>query len=513
MKTFNTMGPCDPARHYMLPPLERAPTAMPLVREQVYLAVSGPRQSGKTSLLKAIVDGVNADGWARAVLLSCEASEQRGVVETLQQAERRLVRNWCRVLASRFPEVEWPSAEALLLAAGEGAVGAALSGFSIASVKPLVVVLDEFDSLSRAPFTSILRQIRAEAESRPRFFPGSIVLAGMRSLRDHDIALGGDGSGSPFNIVEFLSVGNFSETEVARLYAQHTAETGQRFTDDALVLAWDQTRGQPWLVNAIARTCVTDLATERSLAIDASHVEEAVRRIEASRPTHLASLGKRLSEERVMNVVASAILGSDLRGVPGDDIRYVRELGILAEHDGGVLGAANPIYARSLMKELAEPIRANLAALTPTWRRPDGSIDLDRLRASFLDFWAVHGRALDPLVARREVVPHIVMTAWLDRVVNGGGRVDREFDVGRGKLDVLVRHRDLKLPIEIKVHVDKRADPVPKGLKQLDRYCESLRVEQGWLVVFDQRQNATGRRLQEEEVVTPGGRKVLVVRA
>jgi hypothetical protein len=513
MRVFNTTGPCDPARHYTLPPLERAPTAMTLVRQQNYVAVSGPRQSGKTSLLKAIVDGINAEGWARSVILSCEGADQRYAVTDVDEAECRLVERWAGALQAQALDVAWPAVAGVLSLTAGTRISGALMRYAQAAPLPLIVILDEVDCLARNPFGSLLRQVRDGFQYRPTGFPHSVVLAGMRSLRDHDIALGGDGSGSPFNVVEFLTVGNFTREELARLYAQHTAETGQSFTEDALALAWDQTRGQPWLVNAIARTCVTELVTDAAQSIDALHVEEAVRRVEAARPTHLASLGRRLSEERVLNVVAPAIIGSTLQGVPSDDILYVCELGILAERGDGVLGAANPIYARSLMKALAEPIRANVAAIHPTWRKSDGSIDLERLRLAFLDFWSVHGRALDPLVARREVVPHVVMTAFLDRVVNGGGRVDREFDVGRGKLDVLVRHRELKLPIEIKVRTGKSGDPVPKGLQQLDRYCEALRVEYAWLVVFDQRPSARKGRLQEQEVVTPGGRRVLVVRA
>ena len=102
---------------------------------------------------------------------------------------------------------------------------------------------------------------------------------------------------------------------------------------------------------------------------------------------------------------------------------------------------------------------------------------------------------------------------YLDRVVNGGGRVDREFAVGGGKLDLLVRHKELLLPIEVKLHRDHRANPVPEGLDQIDRDCAGLGVDTGWLVVIDQRTEATGTRLECEEVVTAGGRHVTVIRA
>jgi RecB family endonuclease NucS len=114
-----------------------------------------------------------------------------------------------------------------------------------------------------------------------------------------------------------------------------------------------------------------------------------------------------------------------------------------------------------------------------------------------------------------EAVAHFGLMTYLDRVANGGGRVDREYAVGRGKLDLLLVHGDVRLPIEVKVHRSEGGgDPTPKGLEQLDRYCEGLQLDTGWLVVFDQRKTKRRvRRLEHEEVVTPGGRKVFVVRA
>jgi hypothetical protein len=65
----------------------------------------------------------------------------------------------------------------------------------------------------------------------------------------------------------------------------------------------------------------------------------------------------------------------------------------------------------------------------------------------------------------------------------------------------------------VKVHRDHRANPVPEGLAQLDGYCEGLRVDTGWLVVFDQRTGASGTQLDCEEVVTESGRRVTLIRA
>ncbi|MFM2153728.1 MAG: hypothetical protein RL199_2163, partial [Pseudomonadota bacterium] len=382
----------------------------------------------------------------------------------------------------------------------------------VASDRPLVFVIDEVDTLARQPFVSLLSQIRSAFERRGRSFPASIVLAGMRSLRDHDVALGGDGSGSPFNIVQYVHVGNFTRDEVSRLYAQHTAATGQRFSDAAVAVVWEQTRGQPLLVNAVADIAATQLVTDPTKAVEPTHIEEAIRLFEASNPMHLTSLVKRLSEERVMNVVAPVVAG-DYPKVPADDVRYAVELGIVERLPGDRLQPGNPLYARALLKAVTEQERTSLSNWAPNWLGADGRMDPARLRENFLSFWARHRDMMKDRIRYPEAVAHFGLMTYLDRVANGGGRVDREFAVGRGRLDLLLVHGDVKLPIEVKVHRDDGGDPTREGLEQLDRYCEGLRVDTGWLVIFDQRSTATGHRLESEEVVTAGGRTVWVVRA
>jgi len=494
----------------MLPPLERSPTLMPLVREGHYVSISGQRQCGKTSLLQACVEAINADGWGRAVMVSCEPVGNDQEVHDVPTAVSRLLDNWHAKLRRTFPEVGWPAPD-LLGGVTDNGFGHALAEWSMASDRPLILVIDEVDTLARLPFVALLRQIRAGFPDRGVQFPHAIVLAGMRHLRDHDIALGGDGSGSPFNVVEFVTVGNFSDEEVRRLYAQHEASTGQAFSATALDRVCRQTRGQPWLVNAIARTCVTELVPDPVQAVEPAHVDEAIRRLESAGTTHLMSLTKRLSEDRVMRVIAPIVVG-DVPVASADDERYALELGLLQRGEFDRLEPANPIYARALLQAFSAPSRRQLAHWSPSWL-VDGHIDLDRLRENFLAFWSLHRDMMKDRITYPEAVSHFGLMTYLDRVANGGGRVDREYAVGRGRLDLLLHHGDVRLPIEVKVHRDRSGDPVPAGLSQLDRYCERLGVSHAWLVVFDQRSSATGTRLENESVAMPGGRSVLVIRA
>ena len=140
---------------------------------------------------------------------------------------------------------------------GTGALREALTRWCEASAKPIVLLVDEIDSLVGDTLVSVLRQLRSGYDSRPRRFPHSVILCGVRDLRDYRIESSREGpvlGGSAFNIsADSLRLGDFSRHEVEALLAQHAAETGQTFTAAAVAEIWRATSGQPWLVNALAR--------------------------------------------------------------------------------------------------------------------------------------------------------------------------------------------------------------------------------------------------------------------
>jgi hypothetical protein len=73
----------------------------------------------------------------------------------------------------------------------------------------------------------------------------------------------------------------------------------------------------------------------------------------------------------------------------------------------------------------------------------------------------------------------------LQRVINGGGRIDREYALGRGALDLLVTWKGERHVIEVKVRRDERSEG--KAVEQVGRYMEGLGVKEGWVVLFDRR--------------------------
>ncbi len=107
------------------------------------------------------------------------------------------------------------------------------------SEKPIVLLIDEIDSLIGDTLISVLRQLQAGYDTRPAGFPQSIILCGVRNVQDYRIHSSREKTiitgGSAFNIrAASLRLGDFDQSEMERVYCQHTAETGQSFTQEAL---------------------------------------------------------------------------------------------------------------------------------------------------------------------------------------------------------------------------------------------------------------------------------------
>ncbi|WP_338052902.1 AAA family ATPase [Pyxidicoccus trucidator] len=324
----------------MLPALRRLPEVYPLIDQRNYFVLHAPRQVGKTTALRSLAQQLTASGRYAALHFSCEAGEVAG--DDVAEAQRALLAHIRRSAELYLPTELHPppfpaEADTVLL-------GAALSSWARVCPRPLVLFFDEIDALRGQGLLTVLRQLRAGFHDRPGGFPSSVVLCGLRDVRDYKIASGDRehlGTSSPFNIkVESLTLRNFTRDEVAELYQQHTDDTGQPFLQEAVDRAFYWTQGQPWLVNALARQMVEQLVPDRTQGLTSAHVDAAKEILLKRQDTHLDSLAERLREPRVRRMLAGLALGD----VPQDDLRFVQELGLVRMGStGGRAGAARQI--------------------------------------------------------------------------------------------------------------------------------------------------------------------------
>jgi hypothetical protein len=516
---FNTAGPCHPEKHYMLPPERRLPGVRDLIDQEHYFVIHAPRQVGKTTCFDALALQLTAEGRYAALLTSCEAgqlftSDLEGsiaaVLDTLaQDAEEYLPETLrppavdpARPAATRFREL--------------------LVRWARQCPRPVVLFLDEIDALTDDALISVLRQLRSGYRARPQGFTQSVALIGLRDVRDYRLDVRPEGrslgTSSPFNIkVESLKLRNFSAEEVAELYAQHTAETGQVFTPEASALAFELTGGHPWLVNALAREAVEKLAPDPAVPVTAAIITAAKEALILRRDTHLDSLIDRLREPRVRRVIEALLNGELLPPeVLDDDLQLVQDLGLVVAGPHG-LTIANPIYQEVIPRALTHVLQQSVNIPRTSYADAAGRLRFDQLLDDFRAFWCENASEILTRSPYSEAAAQLVFMAFLHKVVNGGGFIDREFAVGSGRVDLCVRWPFTggveRWAVELKVWRDGRPDPLPEGLTQLSGYLARLGLDQGTLVLFDQRtkvaplpQRCTREDLEHE------GRKITLLR-
>jgi len=508
-KTFNTAGLCFPEKHYMVNPLKRMLEVEELIDQELYFTLHAPRQTGKTTYLHALARKLNAEGKYIALVVSFEEAGYRSI--PVKEANDKLINGIYQFSLLQLPGEFRPESPA-----GKHYEGIKdyLQNWATNQVNPIVLLIDEIDALLDDVLISVLRQLRSGYQNRPKYFPSSVVLIGLRDVREYKTKIRGNeqsmGTASPFNIKsDSLLLKNFSRQEVHELLEQHTTETGQVFPGEVKEEILRLSGGQPWLTNALARQIVSRiLGDDYSKAITLDVVKEAKSQLILRRDTHLDSLIDKLKEERVKKIVQAIVNGDNIiSDVLDDDIMYVRDLGIVGQTDP--LEFANPIYAEIIPRIMAFPIQATIPReiQTPWFISPDGSLDMEKLLKEFQKFYRRNSGAWLDRYEYKESAHHLLLMAFLQRVVNSGGEITREMALGNGRIDLLVKFKKQEFALELKILRDKYT--IEDGKEQLGRYLDRLGLKQGYLVIFDPGPAEWEDKLYYQEI--PVGDKTIIM--
>jgi hypothetical protein len=282
---------------------------------------------------------------------------------------------------------------------------------------------------------------------------------------------------------------NFTKEEISALYGQHTEETGQIFENEDIDLVFEQTQGQPWLVNAIAREVIVEmLQSDYTQPVTASLAYEAIQTIILRRDAHIDSLLERLKEERVRRVIEPMLYGDSFSDRLSDDYQYVTDLGLI-KNIRGKIQPSNPIYSEAITRTLSHDAQEDLVtekpdAIIPNYLK-DGKIDMDYLMQDFQQFWRENSDIWIEKFQYKEAAPHLILQAFLQRVINGGGHIIREMATGTGFTDLCLLYGREKYPVELKIRRGEKS--ISQGIEQTFRYMDTFGCSEGWLAVFDRR--------------------------
>ena len=518
VRFFNTAGPVVAEDHYCIPPLERVnlQQVLGLIDQKKYFVLHAPRQTGKTSVLLALQDELNAVGRYRAVYVNVEVgqSAREDMAAALRAILGQLAMAAEFVLGDRLVDSLW--SDVLDKSGPHLVLQEVLSRWSAADPRPIVLLIDEIDALVGDTLITVLRQFRAGYVHRPLRFPHSVILCGVRDVRDYRIHSSAEKAvitgGSAFNIkAESLRLGDFSAGDVDTLLAQHTSETGQPWITAAQQEIWRLSQGQPWLVNALAyRAC--EATPDRGQAIDGDTVNAARERLIQGRETHLEQLTDKLREERVRRVIEPLLSGKgDIEAIPPDDLQYVYDLG-LVRSDGNIR-VANPIYQEAVPRDLTWTTQASLPH-EPSWYVVDGELQVEQLLEAFQTFFREHSEHWVERFQYREAGPQLLLQAFLQRLVNAGGRIEREYGLGRMRTDLLIvwplGRQVRKTVIECKLLRGSLDHTLQDGLEQTRAYMDRRAADAGHLVIFDRSPDRSWDQKIYRRTDTAGGTPVTV---
>jgi hypothetical protein len=494
---FNTAGPIKEDKHYNIPSLSRLDLQgiLTLIDQEKYFVLHAPRQTGKTSFLRALMTYLNKEGHYKCLHINVESAQaaRENVKEGVRAILDSLAEQAADYLDDSFLKEKW---QTILTRSGEyKALQNALKDWSKNSKIPIVLFIDEIDSLVGDTLISVLRQLRSGYDGRPGLFPQSIILCGVRDVRDYRIHSDKEKSvitgGSAFNIkAKSLRLRYFNADEINELYRLHTRETGQVFDDDVFPLVWDLTAGQPWLVNALAyETCFESKeGLDRGRTITAQMINGAAENLILRRDTHLDQLADKLKEERVRRVLEPILACSDNIGsIPDDDVEYVADLGLIRKKPK--LTIANRIYREVIPRQLTYTTQLKISHESHWYIDDAGRLNMDKLLTAFQDFFRKHFESWVGGFQYAEAGPQLLLQAFLQRIVNSGGRVEREYGLGRKRTDLLIiwpyKKVVQQVVLELKIRYDSRETTIKNGLVQTRTYMDKCGAAEGYLLVFE----------------------------
>ena len=505
-KKFCIAGPIQQEEHYYLPLRMNEAELMELIEDKKYFILHAPRQSGKTTAMRWLVDQLNASGRYEALYVNVEPAQ--AMRDDVAAALPIIINNIKRAIQSFFGTAHhlyaFINSDEFRRTVPGDSLSELLQHWSTKTSKPVILFIDEIDSLVGDTLISVLRQLRAGYEKRPKHFPQTVCLIGLRDVRDYrihskienEIVTGG----SAFNIkAESLTIDNFSSEEVRALYVQHTVATGQQFTDEAIGYAFEQTQGQPWLVNALAyQACFRDVL-DRSQPITLEVMQRARETLVLRRDTHIDQLLAKLKEDRVRRIIDPVIAGGHTpMNMNDDDLQYVRDLGLVTQKG---IAVTNPIYQEVIIRALIYLQQENIILKPASYLNPDRSLNVAKLLHDWTAFYRENSGMWREQFEYKESGPHLLLMAYVQRVVNGGGTVLREYALGSGRVDLTIQFGNQRILIEIKIR--RSSSTLSQGLEQTAEYMDVMSATEGHLVIFDQRAEISWEEkiFQHDEVV------------
>ncbi len=487
-RVFEDSGAVDPGMSYHVELENVVNTKKQDIKTMVdlgrYFSIFAPRQSGKTTFFEGFCSDLEKDTSYVAILLSFQDYKNLNSQRFYQLIQRDIYGQ----LANRLADVDYARLDAMRAYLDSHSISDHTSFRELfeelnrmVKLKKIVIFIDEFDGIpihELENFLTTLRELYQRYKKQTDKALYSVGLVGIRNITK--LIVGGV---SPFNIAEQVKLPPFTLKNVRDLYAQYTDETHQPFGVGAVKRVFDETSGQPWLVNRLGTILTVDIKPETTKPITKKDVEKAIDILLYEENSHFDNITEKAKQykESFIDVVFNGV-----EYIPGDEEQSLLLTHGLIKAEGKDVRISNPIYQKRFTRTFFRDVAGKVDVSFRRYYLPDGGLNMERVLIDFEKYIAQIGAAAFYSTNKpMEVTGKFQLTAWLYQFVSEGrGELYYESRTGLGIMDIMLIYKHKKYIIETKVK--RYPGTIDEALEQLiEKYLMPERVSHGYIVIFD----------------------------
>jgi hypothetical protein len=451
-----------------------------------YFSIFAPRQSGKTTFFEDFCHELEKDTSYVAILLSFQDYKQLEKATVYSLIEESIFEQLLNRLQNVHCENIKPVRELLDSHGVTDHISFRKLFEKLNKVIPpkkIIIIIDEFDGIPIGElenFLTTLRELYQKYKKQTDKALYSVGLVGIRNITK--LIVGGV---SPFNIADQVKLPPFTLKNVRDLYSQYTEETNQPFTEDAVKKVFDETAGQPWLVNRIGTILTVDIKPETTNPITAQDVEKGIKHLLKERNSHFDNL---LEKAKLYKETFVRITFNGVDYNPDDeDQSWLEQYGLINEKNDKAV-VANAIYKRRFLKAFFHESGATADTSLKAYFTSDGFLNMEAILSDFEEYIMQIGvNAFYKSQKPYEKTGQFLLSAWLYQFVEGGkGELRLETPTGLGRIDILLIYQGHKYIIETKINRSSLDKTVEKAIDQLcGKYLLTEQADEGYVVIFD----------------------------
>jgi len=485
MREFNTSGPCNPTLHYTVMREALMVSGIAKIKKGRYFTLFAPRQVGKTTFFKLMIEKLKESYTPLWITFENLATVNQS--EFYQDLDEQMKEG---LLIYDF-QTDYSITSPRTLAA--------FFKTSHLSIKPIVLVIDEFEGIPNSVLSEVMHTFRRIYHQKDSYLLHSLILVGVSTVAELVVS-----GASPFNIAEELQLPYFTEAEVHSLIQQYVTESGQRFEEAVIKRIYENTHGQPGLVCALCSYLVSELATVPPLPVTIEHYLEAQQHFLTERfDKNIINIVQKAREKRAFMLK----LLFDDEPVPfsihDPDMAWLYANGVIDKGNGNT-DILVPLYKKALITAFRPLINGETQYYINSshetinkYLTPNGEINVNALLTEYRAYVRRRGfRAFDR-ANLKEAAWHYSLDGFINFFIQRlGGQTYLEVPSGRGRIDILIRFSEYSYVIETKVYSDNTYFKRGKG--QVAEYLKSEKLEEGYYVVFSHQHSEKDKCFTEE---------------